>query len=65
MANGDVEVPGAFHRRFFEEQLAPWISRFFLDLEKSPAANFYARVGMVGRIFIDIEVKAFELSEGA
>jgi TorA maturation chaperone TorD len=64
MANGDVEVPSAFHRRFFEEQVAPWIRRFFLDLEKSPAANFYARVGMVGRIFIDIEVKAFKLSEG-
>jgi TorA maturation chaperone TorD len=61
MASGDIEVSSAFHREFFEEQFMPWIGRFFVDLEKSPVANFYARVGMVGRIFIDIEAKAFKL----
>jgi TorA maturation chaperone TorD len=61
MASGDIEVSSAFHREFFEEQVVSWIRRFFLDLEKSPVANFYARVGMVGRIFIDIEAKAFKL----
>jgi TorA maturation chaperone TorD len=61
MANGDIEVSSAFHRAFFGEQFVPWIGRFFMDLEKSPVANFYARVGTVGRIFIDIEAKAFQL----
>jgi TorA maturation chaperone TorD len=61
MANGDIEVSSAFHQQFFEDQFVPWIGRFFMDLEKSPVANFYARVGTVGRIFIDIEAKAFKL----
>ncbi|MEH2512616.1 TorA maturation chaperone TorD [Nitrobacteraceae bacterium AZCC 1564] len=61
MANGDIKVSSAFHREFFEEQVAPWIRRFFTDLEKSSVAKFYARVGMVGRIFMDIEAKAFKL----
>ncbi len=61
MANGEIEVSSAFHREFFEKQVAPWIGRFFLDLEKSPVANFYARVAMVGRIFIEIEAKAFKI----
>jgi TorA maturation chaperone TorD len=61
MVNGDIEVSSAFHREFFEEQVMPWIRRLFSDLEKSPVVKFYARVGMVGRIFMDIEAKAFKL----
>jgi TorA maturation chaperone TorD len=62
MANGDIKVSSTFHHKFFEEQFASWIRRFFIDLEKSSAANFYAQVGMVGRVFIDIEATAFKLS---
>jgi TorA maturation chaperone TorD len=64
MAGGEMKVPFSFQRDFFKEQLAPWITRFFSDLEKSKAVPFYNHVGTVGRVFIEIETKAFELSEG-
>ena len=46
-------------REFFEQHLAPWIRRFFVDLERANAADFYARVGSLGRVFVDLETEAF------
>jgi hypothetical protein len=37
------------------------MGRFFADLERAGSGGFYAAVGVVGRTFIDIEVKAFAL----
>jgi TorA maturation chaperone TorD len=48
-------------RRFFEKHLSPWIGRFFADLERAEAGNFYRRVGTVGRTFMEIEDAAFKL----
>lgn len=48
-------------RLIFERHMAPWIGRFFADLENADAAVFYRRVGMLGRVFMDIEAEAFEL----
>ena len=45
----------------FEQHLAPWIGRFFADLERAEAADFYRRVGTLGRVFIEIETEAFAL----
>jgi TorA maturation chaperone TorD len=42
-------------QRIFERHLKPWMARFFSDLERAEAADFYARVGTVGRLFMDIE----------
>ena len=52
--------PGA-DRELFEGHLAPWIGRFFADLEVAKEAGFYRRVGAVGRVFMDIEREAFAL----
>jgi TorA maturation chaperone TorD len=52
--------PGA-EREIFEKHMAPWIGRFFADLEQSPTAKFYARVGTLGRTFMEIETEAFAL----
>ena len=41
--------------------MAPWIGRFFSDLERSQTADFYARVGALGRTFMEIETEAFAL----
>jgi TorA maturation chaperone TorD len=41
--------------------MTPWIGRFFADLERCEAANFYRRIAVVGRVFIDIETEAFAL----
>jgi hypothetical protein len=57
---GIAASPGA-DREFFEKHLAPWIRRFFVDLERAGSADFYARVGSLGRIFIEVEPEAFTL----
>jgi TorA maturation chaperone TorD len=54
-------APAGSDQRIFERHLKPWIGRFFSDLERAEAADFYARVGMLGRVFIDIETEAFAL----
>jgi TorA maturation chaperone TorD len=48
-------------REVFEKHLAPWIGRFFTDLEQAQAANFYRHVGALGRLFVTIETEAFAL----
>jgi len=48
-------------QQIFERHLAPWIGRFFADLEAAEAANFYHHVGAIGRLFIEIEMEAFAL----
>jgi TorA maturation chaperone TorD len=48
-------------KRLFEKHLAPWIGRFFTDLEQVKNSNFYRRVGTVGRLFVEIETEAFAL----
>lgn len=48
-------------RALFQKHLAPWIGRFFADLEQADAADFYRRIGTVGRVFIEIETEAFAL----
>jgi TorA maturation chaperone TorD len=53
-------APGA-DRDLFEKHLAPWIGRFFADLERAEAANFYRHVGTLGRLLVDIENEAFAL----
>jgi TorA maturation chaperone TorD len=52
--------PGA-DRELFEKHLAPWIGRFFADLERAEAGDFYRRIGTLGRVFMDIETQAFAL----
>lgn len=62
LIGGDLAVPAGADREFFEKHLARWIRRFFVDLENVKSADFYARVGALGRTFIDVETEAFALS---
>lgn len=48
-------------RAFFDKHLRPWIGRFFADLEQASEADFYRRVGRLGRLFVEIEAEAFTL----
>jgi TorA maturation chaperone TorD len=61
LAGGRLLAPAGSDRIIFEKHMAPWIGRFFVDLERSQAGNFYHRLGTVGRTFIDIEAEAFDL----
>jgi TorA maturation chaperone TorD len=56
-------APRDSDRQIFETHLAPWIGRFFADLERADRACFYRTVGTLGRLFIDIESRAFALPE--
>jgi TorA maturation chaperone TorD len=62
LVGGDIVGPAGADREFFEEHLAPWIRRFFVDLENTKSADLYARVGSLGRTFVDIETEAFARS---
>ena len=61
LIGGDFAAPAGTDREFFEKHLARWIRRFFVDLENVKSADFYARVGALGRTFIDVETEAFAL----
>lgn len=61
MASGQFPVTDRIQQRFFEKHLASWIGRFFADLERAEAAEFYRHVGALGRLFLQTETEAFTL----
>ncbi len=61
LANFGLRAPPDSDRLIFEKHMAPWIGRFFSDLERAELADFYRRLGTLGRVFMDIEAEAFEL----
>jgi TorA maturation chaperone TorD len=67
VVSGTLPAPEGADRVIFEKHLLPWIGRFFTDLERANAASFYRSVGVLGRVFMDIEKEAFALpsSEGS
>jgi len=62
IAGGRFPAPQGAERKLYEKHVAPWIGRFFADLERAEAAKFYRRVGTLGRVFIGIETEAFALA---
>ncbi len=61
LVGGRFRTTAARRQEFFERHLAPWLGRFFADLEGAEAADFYRPVGAIGRLFIEIEREAFAL----
>jgi TorA maturation chaperone TorD len=61
LIGGDITAPSGADRDFFEQHLKPWIRRFFVDLQHARSAEFYTRVGALGRTFVDVETEAFAL----
>jgi TorA maturation chaperone TorD len=61
LASNRLPAPAGSDRVIFEKHMAPWIGRFFSDLEHADAADFYRRLGALGRVFMDIEAEAFDL----
>lgn len=52
----------ASQRSFFETFLGSWATRFFIDLEDAPSARLYRPVATLGRVFMDIERRAFAMT---
>jgi TorA maturation chaperone TorD len=61
LASGRLPAPAGADQRIFEKHLAPWVGRFFADLERAESAHFYRSVGALGRAFVDIETEAYAL----
>ena len=61
LIGGQLPAAAGTDQQIFEKHLAPWIGRFFADLERAEGADFYRRVGMLGRLFMEIETEAFAL----
>ena len=63
-------ITGAFNepasletqQKFFETHMAPWVGQFFTELEGAESASLYMPVGTIGRLFMAIEAKAFEMA---
>ena len=65
LVNGQLPATPGADREVFEQHLLPWIGRFFADLERAEAANFYRSVGVLSRVFIEIETAALALAKEA
>jgi TorA maturation chaperone TorD len=63
LAGGTISAPAGTERELFDEHLAPWIERFFTELEHAESANFYAHVGRLGLTFVRLETQAFLLPQ--
>ena len=61
LAGGGLAAAPDAQIRLFGKHLAPWVGRFFADLEGLKRADFYRHVATLGRLFIDIETEAFTL----
>ncbi len=57
-------VPLDRSREFFDTHIGPWAGHFFTDLEGARNSVFYAPVGSVGRVFMEIEKEAFQMTAG-
>ena len=54
-------APLQLQRAFFDRHVKPWAEHFFTDLEGAKSSRFYAPLGALGRLFIQIETAAFEM----
>jgi TorA maturation chaperone TorD len=60
---GRFSVPPDAQRAFFEQHLARWLGRLFADMEEAERARFYRSVGTLGRVFLQIESRAFTFTD--
>src|SRR5215475_3082515 len=60
LASRRLPAPAGSDRTIFDKHMASWLGRFFSDLENAVAADFYKRVGALGRVYVNIEAEAFD-----
>ena len=49
-------------KTFFNRHIRTWAGHFYSDLEAAKASVFYAAVGQVGRVFMEIEAEGFRMT---
>ncbi|SFM35661.1 chaperone TorD involved in molybdoenzyme TorA maturation [Shimia aestuarii] len=57
-------APLSDQKTFFNRHIATWAGHFYSDLEAAENSVFYASVGAVGRVFMEIETEGFRMSAG-
>lgn len=55
-------APLGDQKTFLNRHIAPWAGHFYSDLEAAEHSVFYASVGAVGRVFMEIETEGFRMS---
>lgn len=58
-------TPVTTQKDFFNAHIAPWAGHFYTDLEGAKNSVFYAPVGAIGRVFMEIEREAFRMAGDA
>ena len=51
----------AEQQTFYAKHIEPWGQLLMRDIEEAKTAIFFAPVGTMGRVFLEIESKAFEM----
>jgi TorA maturation chaperone TorD len=52
---GDDPAPIEAQSGFFSRHIAPWMGRFFRDMQQAPSARFYRAVGQLGEQYVALE----------
>ena len=55
------EIPLGTQQAFFNDHLAPWVHRFFSDMQNARSAHFYRAVGFFGESFFDFEQQLLKM----
>jgi TorA maturation chaperone TorD len=63
LASDDEPGSLASQAEFFQNHIAPWMARFFRDMQEASAARFYRAVGQLGEHFINTDQRYLELVE--
>jgi TorA maturation chaperone TorD len=61
LSDGSLVSANNVDRDFFQQHLATWGRRFFVDLEQAESADFYRSVGSFGRTLMEIETEVYSL----
>jgi TorA maturation chaperone TorD len=55
ISSGEEAAPIEVQSGFFARHIAPWMGRFFRDMQQAPSARFYRAVGQLGEQFVALE----------
>jgi TorA maturation chaperone TorD len=55
ISTGEDAAPLDVQTGFFSRHIAPWMGRFFRDMQQAPSARFYRAVGQLGEQFVALE----------
>jgi TorA maturation chaperone TorD len=55
IGTGEDAIPVEVQAGFFARHIAPWMGRFFRDMQQAPSARFYRAVGQLGEQYVALE----------